>query len=188
MKLPNGENASVDLAKLRDYCLSPSHYRGRHKARVFASVNVYQHDAEILREALLAAALDGEARQLDAGPYGQRYVVDLKLVRHERTIDIRSFWLVRSGENFPRCSRHAMYYERSRAPMADIEMHSTVALLEDLSQEGLARGQVGVIVGYWAPGVYEVEFSDGDGRTYALVTLKAEQLMTLLHEPAPQAA
>lgn len=36
MKLPNADRAVVGLAKLRDYCLSPTHPRGRHKARVFA--------------------------------------------------------------------------------------------------------------------------------------------------------
>jgi hypothetical protein len=38
MKLPNATHAVVDVAKLRDYCLNPGHARGRHKARVFASV------------------------------------------------------------------------------------------------------------------------------------------------------
>ena len=37
MKLPNGDRAVIDIAKLRDYCLSPDHLRGRHKARVFAA-------------------------------------------------------------------------------------------------------------------------------------------------------
>jgi hypothetical protein len=36
--------------------------------------------------------------------------------------------------------------------VALIEMHSVVALLEDLPDEGLSRGQVGVIVGDWALG------------------------------------
>ncbi len=72
--------------------------------------------------------------------------------------------------------------------MAVIGMHSVVALLEDLAGEGLARGQVGVVVGEWAPGVYEVEFCDNDGKTYAMVALKAEQLMPLHHEPTHQAA
>ena len=72
--------------------------------------------------------------------------------------------------------------------MAEIELHSVVALLEDLPEQGLVRGQVGTVVGVWAPGVYEVEFSDDDGRTYALVSLKAEQLMRLHHEPVHQAA
>jgi hypothetical protein len=37
-KLPNPDDAVVDIRKLRDYCLNPAHPRGRNKARVFASV------------------------------------------------------------------------------------------------------------------------------------------------------
>jgi hypothetical protein len=72
--------------------------------------------------------------------------------------------------------------------MNGIEMHSVVALVEDLPEEGLVRGQVGTVVEVWAPGVYEIEFSGDDGRTYAMVALKAEQLMQLHHEPVHQAA
>jgi hypothetical protein len=38
-----------------------------------------------------------------------------------------------------------MYYEGGFA-MADIGMHSVVALLQDLPEEGLVRGQVGTVV------------------------------------------
>jgi len=69
-----------------------------------------------------------------------------------------------------------------------IEMHSVVALVEDLASEGLVRGQVGVVVENWAPGVYEVEFADNNGVTYAMVALKAEQMMLLHHEPVHRAA
>ena len=72
--------------------------------------------------------------------------------------------------------------------MTEINLHSVVALLEDLPEHGLVRGQVGTVVESWAPGVYEVEFSDDQGRTYAMVALKAEQLMRLHHEPVHQAA
>ncbi len=72
--------------------------------------------------------------------------------------------------------------------MTGIGMHSVVALLEDLSEEGLVRGQVGTVVENWSPGVFEVEFADDNGRTYAMVALKAEQLMQLHHEPVHQAA
>ena len=37
MKMPGGEAAIVDLAKLTGYCLNPEHPRGKHKARVFAA-------------------------------------------------------------------------------------------------------------------------------------------------------
>jgi hypothetical protein len=72
--------------------------------------------------------------------------------------------------------------------MADIEILSVVALVEDLPAEGLVRGQVGTVVESWAPGVYEVEFCDDDGKAYAMVALKAEQLMRLHHEATHRAA
>jgi len=72
--------------------------------------------------------------------------------------------------------------------MTGIEMLSVVALLEDLPENGLVRGQVGTVVENWTPGVYEVDFCDDNGKTYAMVALKAEQLMRLHHEPVNQAA
>jgi hypothetical protein len=72
--------------------------------------------------------------------------------------------------------------------MTGIDIHSVVALLEDLPEEGLVRCQVGTVVENWAPGIYEVEFADDNGKTYAMVALKAEQLMQLHHEPVHQAA
>jgi len=72
--------------------------------------------------------------------------------------------------------------------MAEIEMLSVIALLEDVPEKGLLRGQVGTVVENLAPGVYEVEFSDDSGRTYATLALPAHQLMRLHHEPGHQAA
>jgi len=72
--------------------------------------------------------------------------------------------------------------------MTGIEMHSVVALLEDLPEQGLVRGQVGTVVETWAPGVYEVEFCDDNGKTYAMVAVKGDQLMRLYHNPVHQAA
>jgi hypothetical protein len=72
--------------------------------------------------------------------------------------------------------------------MTGVEIHAVVALLEDLPEADLVRGQVGTVVESWAPGVYEVEFADDNGRTYATVALKADQLMRLHHEPVHQAA
>lgn len=57
-----------------------------------------------------------------------------------------------------------------------------VALLVDLPGEGLLRGQVGVIVEVLADGVFEVEFADDEGRTYAEAALEAPQLLKLHHD------
>lgn len=60
-----------------------------------------------------------------------------------------------------------------------IKLLDVVALTEDLPQESLFRGQVGTVVEILAPGVYEVEFSDDEGQTYAMKALKTSQLLAL---------
>src|SRR6266852_108744 len=102
MKLPNGERAIVDRRKLQEYCLNTDHPRGRSKARVFASVRIRQTDAEVLREALLGVARNGDAIPGTANRYGQRYIVDFDLHRQARTVRVRSTWIVRIGEDLPR--------------------------------------------------------------------------------------
>ncbi len=72
--------------------------------------------------------------------------------------------------------------------MRELEMLSTVALLEDVAAPALRRGQVGTVVERLAPGVYEVEFSDDEGRTYASLALRADQLLQLHHQPTHRAA
>ena len=58
-----------------------------------------------------------------------------------------------------------------------------VALVSDKPGEGLQKGQVGTIVEVLGDGVFAVEFSDLDGEAYALLTLKAEDLLRLHHKP-----
>jgi len=65
---------------------------------------------------------------------------------------------------------------------------STVALLEDLPLRSLRRGQVGTVVENLEDGVCEVEFIDDDGRTYASLALRPDQMMLLHHSPGRQAA
>lgn len=72
--------------------------------------------------------------------------------------------------------------------MPDIELLSVAALVEDMPERGLRRGQVGAVVESLAPDVYEVEFSDDSGKTYASLALRADQLMRLHHAPSHQAA
>ena len=64
------------------------------------------------------------------------------------------------------------------------EMHllDVVALTEDIPDNGLRRGQVGTIVEILGPGVFEVEFADNDGRTYATLAVNAKQLLVLLYQ------
>jgi hypothetical protein len=103
MRLPNGERAVVDLEKLREYCLSLNHPRGRHKARVFRSVLGLTRDhAGELRDALLRAAAESDATEAQADRFGRRYLIDFEFGAPARAAPIRSGWIVRAGEDFPR--------------------------------------------------------------------------------------
>ncbi len=68
-----------------------------------------------------------------------------------------------------------------------INILDVVALTEDLPDRDLLRGQVGTVVEILAPEVFEVEFSDNDGRTYASLALRSDQLMVLHHQPVKAA-
>lgn len=103
MKIPGGERAVADIAKLRDYCLNEQHPRGRHKARVFASaLGLTAADADVLRQALLTAAREGEALRGERDEYGQRYVIDWEVQGPRGRATVRSGWIVLHGEEFPR--------------------------------------------------------------------------------------
>lgn len=69
--------------------------------------------------------------------------------------------------------------------MTEIKLLSVVAVLEEKPQIGLLRGQIGTVVECLAQGVFEVEFSDESGQTYASLALRADQLMRLHYAPAP---
>lgn len=64
-----------------------------------------------------------------------------------------------------------------------IRLLDVVAVLEDIPNRGVHRGQVGTIVELLTDGVFEVEFGDDDGRTYATFPLSADQLMVLHYGP-----
>jgi len=47
-------NVTLDVRKLRDYCLNPYHPVGKHKARVFsAKLGLKRRDAGILKEEII---------------------------------------------------------------------------------------------------------------------------------------
>ena len=103
MRLPNAERAVCDDAKLREYCLNPQHPRGRHKARVFQSVlGLTAVHTVLIRDALLMAARTEESALGEADSYGQRYVVDFDFTGPGGSGRVRSTWIVRTGEDFPR--------------------------------------------------------------------------------------
>ena len=60
-----------------------------------------------------------------------------------------------------------------------IELLDTVALVCDVTELGLAAGEVGAVVELLSDDAFEVEFVDDTGYTYGLHTLRADQLVAL---------
>jgi hypothetical protein len=103
VKLPNPERAVVEVRKLRDYGLNPQHPRGRHKARVSSSaLGLTAADCDSLQRALLLAARNQDASPAERDAFGTRYVLDFWMTGPAGQATVRSAWIVRTGEDFPR--------------------------------------------------------------------------------------
>ena len=95
--------AFVDVAKLRDYALNPNHPEGRHKARVFsASLGIDQSNADWLAQAILERLPEADATPGLSDEYGMRYDLELMIRRGQRSAVVRTAWIIRSKEDFPR--------------------------------------------------------------------------------------
>src|SRR5215468_1154780 len=98
-RLPHGDEAILDIRKIEDYCLSPSHPRGRHKARRFREVlELHRSDASWLRDVLLEAARFGSALRLATDAWGSRWRLDVTIRRQNKSAVVRTMWIIRTGE------------------------------------------------------------------------------------------
>lgn len=64
-----------------------------------------------------------------------------------------------------------------------MKLLDVIALIESSPEKGLCQGQVETIVEVYEPRIFDAEFSDMQGRTYALETLRNEQLIVLHYQP-----
>jgi hypothetical protein len=79
---------------------------------------------------------------------------------------------------------------------SEIQMHDLVALLEDVSARHfttgtpltLLRGQIWTVVMTYDGSTFEVEFSDSQGRAFAMMPIPAGKLMLLHDAPVAVAA
>lgn len=102
-RLPQSEQAILDLRKIEDYCLNPSHPRGRHKARVFReALGVERSDAVWLRDVLLDGARTGEAVLVATDAWGAYWRLDITVRRQRKSAVVRTIWIVPGQESVPR--------------------------------------------------------------------------------------
>ena len=103
MKIPNCQNAFIDERKLRDYALNPDHPVGQHKARLFlAFLNLTAADLDSLIGILLDVVQTHDAKIGKLDEFGQRYRIDFLLEWEGNQAVVRSGWVIRTDEEFPR--------------------------------------------------------------------------------------
>ncbi|BAW96680.1 hypothetical protein NIES970_16190 [[Synechococcus] sp. NIES-970] len=103
MKVPNAENATIDIRKLRDYCLNLDHKDGKHKARLFRSqLGITDQDADRLRLILFEIVQTHAAQVGRRDRFGQRYTVDFELIWQNKRAIVRSGWIIEHGSNIPK--------------------------------------------------------------------------------------
>ena len=73
----------------------------------------------------------------------------------------------------------------------EVKMHDLVAVMHDVETKHfvsgkpllLRRGQIGTVVMLYGDGACEVEFADHDGRAFAILPLRPDELMVLHDTP-----
>jgi hypothetical protein len=103
MHLPNGDRAIVDEAKLRAYCLSTTHPRRRHKARLFAAtLGMTMSHADTLRNQLLIAARSSKVTASKRNAFGEVFELRFSASGPLGSNDVLSVWIVRDIDGIPR--------------------------------------------------------------------------------------
>lgn len=67
--------------------------------------------------------------------------------------------------------------------LTQFHLLDVVAVKHALPNQGIVTGQVGTLVEQLSPSVFEVEFSDDDGQTYAMLPLHTDHLIKLYYSP-----
>jgi filamentous hemagglutinin len=98
VRLPRADQARIPTDKLTDYALDPSHERGRHKARVFASVlGIRAPDWRYLHDQILEALPDGSVRSTRITSFGVAYEVVVMIDGlNGATAPVVTTWMIES--------------------------------------------------------------------------------------------
>ena len=100
--VPAWDRAVIDIRKLGEYCLSRAHPRGQHKAKVFEqALGIHAADADWLRGAILKTIPLSHPVALDVDRFGERWRMDLTIVRHGASAVVRTVWIV-ADDRVPR--------------------------------------------------------------------------------------
>jgi len=103
MTLINKENAIIEVDKFLLYCLNEEHPVGKHKARLFKTIlNISSENYQILINEIKKQILIQPAYLSKEISFGNLYFVDFEMKNLSKIATVRTTWIVRNEENFPR--------------------------------------------------------------------------------------
>lgn len=103
MKLPNGDLAAVDDAKVLGYILSETHPQGRDHAKLFRLLlGIDASNHQVLVSALKDAARNADAKPGKRSPYGQKFEVRFQMTARGRSFTVLSVWMIPLEDGVPR--------------------------------------------------------------------------------------
>jgi hypothetical protein len=103
MRLPHGDLAIVEQAKICEYLLNPAHRFGASKARFFAAFGFTLDAWEVLAVALKKHGAENEVTKMKETGFGPRYAVEGELTTPDgRRPRVRTVWQLDEGQHAPR--------------------------------------------------------------------------------------
>jgi hypothetical protein len=103
MRLPFAAFAYIPDEKIWGYALNEAHETGKHKARVFRMrLGITAARGEELVRAIRAAIEEEDVVFIDSSPYGSLYAVDFTMRTPVGEALVRTAWIIRNTEEFPR--------------------------------------------------------------------------------------
>ncbi len=103
MKLPNKQQAIVEVSKITDYLLNDAHELGKHKATFFKAFGFEDQKASIFQEALEKHAQNQPVDKHEPSVFGDKYVLKCHIdTPDKRDPCIYTVWIVDSGQDLPR--------------------------------------------------------------------------------------
>jgi hypothetical protein len=70
-----------------------------------AALGLTIEDAEFLRNTAQSIAATSDAVRQQPTEYGERYVTDFEMTTDSGTAKVRTAWMIREGEDFPRLTQ-----------------------------------------------------------------------------------
>jgi len=102
MIIPGAQHAIISADKIVRYLLNVEHPDGASKARVLARAGFAVERPEELEWSLRADHLTRDAREGTPSPFGTKYEIVGPLTGPTGTVVVKSIWMTRFGESFPR--------------------------------------------------------------------------------------